>query len=45
MSFKLVRNLAVLTVLALVFAYVVLQTVTTCPNGIKTATQQYTECN
>lgn len=45
MYFKLVRNLVVLTVLALVFAYIVLKSVTTCPDGIKIATQQHTECN
>ena len=45
MFINLVRNLCIITVLTLVFAYVVLTTVSTCPDGIKSASQQHVECN
>ena len=42
---RLVRNLILLTGLTLIFAYMLLSVVTTCPDGIKTVTQQHVECN
>ena len=45
MFMRLVRNLILLTGLTLIFAYGLLSIVSTCPDGIKSATQQHVECN